>query len=122
MLLTVTILLIMATTIAGWRLGYMYRPQKQPIKRSSRESSAAASSSALPMKSLQSGDERLQSAAPDLRDKGTDIEPLPDFDWRTATPMNLRPFKPTYHITMGVCHISSHPNMPARPRTCTSSS
>ena len=29
------------------------------------------------------------------------IEPLPDFDWRATPPMKLRPFKPTYNITMG---------------------
>ncbi|KAL2129106.1 hypothetical protein VTI74DRAFT_8223 [Chaetomium olivicolor] len=30
------------------------------------------------------------------------IEPLPDFDWRTTPPMKLRPFKPTYNITMAI--------------------
>lgn len=30
------------------------------------------------------------------------IEPLGNFDWKTTRPMKLRPFKPTYHITMGV--------------------
>jgi len=31
-----------------------------------------------------------------------DIEPFPDFDWRATPPLQLRPFKPTYNITMGV--------------------
>ncbi|KAM0721264.1 hypothetical protein Q7P37_003552 [Cladosporium fusiforme] len=30
------------------------------------------------------------------------IEPLHDFDWRTTEPMKLRPFKLTYHLTMGL--------------------
>ncbi|KAK4038061.1 putative FAD binding protein [Parachaetomium inaequale] len=30
------------------------------------------------------------------------IEPLNDFDWRATPPMKLRPFKPTYHITMAI--------------------
>jgi hypothetical protein len=30
------------------------------------------------------------------------IEPLDDFDWKATPPMKLRPFRPTYHITMGV--------------------
>lgn len=30
------------------------------------------------------------------------IEPLHDFDWKTAPKRQLRPFKPTYHITMGM--------------------
>ncbi len=31
-----------------------------------------------------------------------DIEALPDFDWQATPPMKLRPFKPTYNITMGI--------------------
>ncbi len=34
--------------------------------------------------------------------KPDDIEPLPDFDWQATPPLQLRPFKPTYNITMGV--------------------
>ncbi|KAM0261184.1 hypothetical protein ACHAPA_009914 [Fusarium lateritium] len=30
------------------------------------------------------------------------IEPLHDFDWKTAPRRQLRPFKPTYHITMAI--------------------
>ncbi|KAK4100411.1 FAD/NAD(P)-binding domain-containing protein [Parathielavia hyrcaniae] len=30
------------------------------------------------------------------------IEPLPDFDWKSTPPMKLRPFKPTYNITMAI--------------------
>ncbi|KAF5020065.1 hypothetical protein F66182_7907 [Fusarium sp. NRRL 66182] len=30
------------------------------------------------------------------------IEPLGDFDWKTAQRRQLRPFKPTYHITMAI--------------------
>jgi hypothetical protein len=30
------------------------------------------------------------------------IDPLDDFDWKATPPMKLRPFRPTYHITMGV--------------------
>jgi hypothetical protein len=33
--------------------------------------------------------------------KTPDLEPLKDFDWQTVQPLQLRPFKPTYHITMG---------------------
>jgi hypothetical protein len=29
------------------------------------------------------------------------IKPLPDFDWKTTPPLKLRPFKPTFNITMG---------------------
>ncbi len=29
------------------------------------------------------------------------IEPLPNFDWQATAPLQLRPFKPTYNITMG---------------------
>ncbi|KAH6623785.1 hypothetical protein F5144DRAFT_584307 [Chaetomium tenue] len=33
---------------------------------------------------------------------GTNITPLPDFDWKTTPPLKLRPFKPTYNITMAL--------------------
>ncbi|KAF4975344.1 hypothetical protein FZEAL_7851 [Fusarium zealandicum] len=34
-------------------------------------------------------------------EKTLPIEPLHDFDWKTAPRRQIRPFKPTYHITMG---------------------
>jgi len=49
-------------------------------------------------------DKRLVSARSDDVDdinKTPLIEPLPDFDWKTTEPIKFRPFKPTYHITMG---------------------
>ncbi|CAD6441585.1 205a80d9-7c57-4702-bc4f-138470d155a5 [Sclerotinia trifoliorum] len=30
------------------------------------------------------------------------IVPLTDFDWRTTEPLKIRPFKPIYHMTMGL--------------------
>ncbi|KAK1753386.1 hypothetical protein QBC47DRAFT_386276 [Echria macrotheca] len=46
----------------------------------------------------------------ELADRGThdatevmpEIKPLPDFRWETTEPARLRPFKPTYHITMAL--------------------
>ena len=37
-----------------------------------------------------------------------DIEPLPNFDWQTTTPLKIRPFKPKYHLTMALenCPLS----------------
>lgn len=29
------------------------------------------------------------------------IEPLENFSWKTTEPLQLRPFKPVYHLTMG---------------------
>lgn len=29
------------------------------------------------------------------------IQPLPDFKWEDTNPLQLRPFKPKYHLTMG---------------------
>lgn len=31
-----------------------------------------------------------------------DIEPLPDFDWRTTEPIQNCPLKAKYHLTMGI--------------------
>jgi hypothetical protein len=41
---------------------------------------------------------KVEAAVPE---KTSTIEPLHDFDWKTAPKRQLRPFKPTYHITMG---------------------
>lgn len=30
------------------------------------------------------------------------IEPLPHFDWKSEDPVKIRPFKPKYHLTMGM--------------------
>ncbi|KAK0119246.1 hypothetical protein ONS96_012305 [Cadophora gregata f. sp. sojae] len=37
-----------------------------------------------------------------------EIQPRPDFDWRSTPPLKIRPFKPVYHLTMAVntSHIS----------------
>lgn len=37
-----------------------------------------------------------------LPQKSLPIEPLHEFDWKTAQRRQLRPFKPTYHITMAI--------------------
>lgn len=31
------------------------------------------------------------------------IEPLPHFDWKSEEPVKIRPFRPKYHLTMGMC-------------------
>ncbi|KAI1761917.1 hypothetical protein GGR53DRAFT_522042 [Hypoxylon sp. FL1150] len=33
---------------------------------------------------------------------GLHVEPLPNFDWETTAPLQFRPFKPIYHITMAL--------------------
>lgn len=40
------------------------------------------------------------------------IEPLSDFDWTTVEPEKHRPFKPTYHITMGTSPVPFNPLYP----------
>jgi hypothetical protein len=34
-----------------------------------------------------------------------EVEELVDFDWKTTEPLQLRPFKPKYHLTMGEFHF-----------------
>jgi hypothetical protein len=31
-----------------------------------------------------------------------DIQPLPDFNWATTSPIRNSPLKPKYHLTMGI--------------------
>lgn len=38
------------------------------------------------------------------------VETLENFDWKTTEPIKLRPFKPIYHLTMGM-HMTSHPGV-----------
>ncbi|KAJ4244387.1 hypothetical protein NW762_014515 [Fusarium torreyae] len=42
---------------------------------------------------------KVEAAPPE---KVPSIEPLHNFDWKTAPRRQLRPFKPTYHITMAI--------------------
>lgn len=52
---------------------------------------------------MRSRKQHLQPATNEisLPEKTSLIEPLHNFDWKTAPRRQLRPFKPTYHITMG---------------------
>ncbi|PSS12800.1 hypothetical protein M430DRAFT_124428 [Amorphotheca resinae ATCC 22711] len=43
-----------------------------------------------------------QASDEKTKDPTTEIIPLPDFDWRTTEPLKIRPFKPKYHLTMGL--------------------
>ena len=45
---------------------------------------------------------QIQPQRPKYSDLEKVIEPLPDFDWTTASPRALRPFRPIYHITMAL--------------------
>lgn len=40
------------------------------------------------------------------QDEAPKIVPLPDFNWKTTEPLKFRPFKPRYHITMGIAPFS----------------
>nr|POF04118.1 hypothetical protein CFP56_21873 [Quercus suber] len=42
----------------------------------------------------------------EAKDPYTTIVPLPDFDWATAQPLKVRPFKSKYHLTMALENIS----------------
>ncbi|KAF2843190.1 hypothetical protein M501DRAFT_925378, partial [Patellaria atrata CBS 101060] len=44
-----------------------------------------------------------------------DIQPLPNFNWKETEPLQLRPFKPKYHLTMGKFPLSKNltPLIPA---------
>ncbi|KAK4493992.1 hypothetical protein PRZ48_015178 [Zasmidium cellare] len=42
----------------------------------------------------------------DQKDAYQDIEPLPDFDWKTTPPIKNAPLKPIYHLTMALENIT----------------
>ncbi|KAK4180918.1 hypothetical protein QBC36DRAFT_2131 [Triangularia setosa] len=86
------VLLFIMTTAAGWRLSGRSPPQHRP-----------ASSYHGP-----SFDERrekpitTEQAASAIIHNDIKIESLPDFSWQDTPPLQLRPFKPKYHITMAI--------------------
>ncbi|KAI9815267.1 MAG: hypothetical protein M1827_002747 [Pycnora praestabilis] len=53
--------------------------------------------------------ERKSSEKQQSLEEKTDspIQPLPDFDWQTTEPLQIRPFKPRYHLTMGLETITA---------------
>jgi len=56
---------------------------------------------------------------------GTDpakILPLSDFDWRTTPPLKIRPFKPKYHLTMGIDSSSPQVQIQANDNTAVNTS
>jgi hypothetical protein len=40
-----------------------------------------------------------------------EVEPLDDFDWKTTEPLQIRPFKPKYNLTMGTPPSRPFPNI-----------
>lgn len=77
-------LIITTTVVFGWRI------------RSRRQQQSDSGPSYSDEKPL----------SPSRQDSSPTIEPLPSFDWENEEPLQLRPFKPIYHITMGM-HITS---------------
>ncbi|GAB1317384.1 hypothetical protein MFIFM68171_07594 [Madurella fahalii] len=95
------VLIIMVTTVGGWHLGSRHR--QQPLTSSHRgDSKAAAANSGTnaveKRRRRDNGTAKPDGPSPNT----TSIEPLADFDWKATPPMKLRPFKPTYHITMAL--------------------
>ncbi|KAK0716663.1 hypothetical protein B0T21DRAFT_352081 [Apiosordaria backusii] len=86
------VVLLIATTVAGWRLSGRSPPHHRPA-------------SSHPHPSLD--DEKRQRTITEKPTNApihneTKIEPLPNFSWQDTPPLQLRPFKPTYHITMAI--------------------
>lgn len=46
--------------------------------------------------------EVIEDGKAETGDPYQDIQPLYDFDWSTTPPIRIRPFKPKYHLTMGM--------------------
>lgn len=42
----------------------------------------------------------------DPKEISEEIIPLPDFDWKSTEPLKFRPFKPIYHLTMGLTRLT----------------
>ncbi|KAK4664326.1 ferrioxamine B transporter [Podospora pseudopauciseta] len=86
------VLLLIAATVAGWRLSGRSPPPHRP---------------ALPYPHPSFNDKRekpgnaKQTTDEDIHNE-VKIEPLHDFSWQDTPPLQLRPFKPKYHITMAI--------------------
>ncbi|KAH6847103.1 hypothetical protein B0I37DRAFT_374299 [Chaetomium sp. MPI-CAGE-AT-0009] len=97
LLVLVLIVSILAGTIASRHL-------RSPLPRPSQVSIRAGSlDSKGPCRAEDEPGEKGKTLGHDFT-----IEPLPDFDWTATPPLKLRPFKPTYNITMAL--QTSHPS------------
>ncbi|KXX79698.1 hypothetical protein MMYC01_202524 [Madurella mycetomatis] len=102
LLIASVVLIIMMTMVARWHLGSRHR--QQPLTRSLRGDSKAAAASTGARSAAEErrrSDYGITAEADGPRPKIT-IEPLADFDWSNTPPVKLRPFKPTYYITMAL--------------------
>lgn len=52
----------------------------------------------------------------DQTDPYSEIAPLPSFDWASTEPLKLRPFKKTYHLTMGAYLYPIQANQTGSPK------
>lgn len=52
----------------------------------------------------------------DQTDPYSEIAPLPSFDWASTEPLQLRPFKKTYHLTMGAYLYPIQANQTGSPK------
>ncbi|CAP65211.1 uncharacterized protein PODANS_5_4500 [Podospora anserina S mat+] len=86
------VLLLVAATVVAWRLSGRSPPPHQPA-------------SPYPHPSFNDNREKpgiaKQTTDEDIHNE-VKIEPLHDFSWQDTPPLQLRPFKPKYHITMAI--------------------
>jgi hypothetical protein len=91
----VLILCVIVTTIAGLHRRFQFQ-QQSALSPGSRDSEKKGTGSRHGVEKTEAG---IDKSSPGWKPT---IEPLPDFDWIATPPTKLRPFKPQYHITMGV--------------------
>ncbi|KAK4201705.1 hypothetical protein QBC40DRAFT_263968 [Triangularia verruculosa] len=84
--------LLIGTTFAGWRISGRSPPPHRP-----------ASSYPHPSIDNEKGQNIItrRSTTGSIENE-VKIEPLPDFSWQETPPLQLRPYKPKYHITMAI--------------------
>ncbi|KAK0669215.1 hypothetical protein QBC41DRAFT_364982 [Cercophora samala] len=86
------VLLLVGTTVAGWRLSGRSPPPHRPA-------------SSYPQPRFDDRREKLITTKQTTDDGTRDavkIEPLHEFSCQSTPPLQLRPFKPKYHITMAI--------------------
>ncbi|KAK4162378.1 hypothetical protein QBC43DRAFT_78696 [Cladorrhinum sp. PSN259] len=87
-----------AAVIVGWRFESGRRRRQQQQKHDKTPYRVYRDEK---KKSYAGGAVQDQDVSPSATEPAAIIEPLPDFDWENEEPLQLRPYKPIYHITMG---------------------
>ncbi|KAK3940872.1 hrq family protein 2 [Diplogelasinospora grovesii] len=100
-LVEILVVLAIAAVVAGCRIGLLQH--RTHAHRANNDKNNDASEKGRLLQSAPDPSDKKAAAEKTSPSTHVEIESMPDtFNWETTTPLKLRPFKPRYHITMGL--------------------